>query len=219
LSSLAASLSDAGIAVWSIEFRRVGDPGGGWPGTFLDVARASDYARTLAQDFAIDPKRIVAVGHSSGGHLAAWLAGRRGINPESVLSSSDPLQLKAVVALAAVLDMADAVEGQLRAGDTACQRANIEVMGGRPAEVPDHYRSGSPIELVPTDVPSHIVVGARDNPHRIAQLRRYATRATAAGDDVDMIELPNSGHFDVINPASPDWHTIRDTILRSVASP
>jgi len=82
------ALKDQGIASWNIEYRRLGDPGGGWPGTYRDVGRAVDYLRTLAKPYNLDLSRVVLVGHSAGGHLAMWAAGRSRVPKESALFTS-----------------------------------------------------------------------------------------------------------------------------------
>jgi acetyl esterase/lipase len=76
MHAMAADLASRGFAVWNVEYRRVGSPGGGWPGTFLDVAAAFDALADLAGQHRLDLTRIAAVGHSAGGHLALWACGR-----------------------------------------------------------------------------------------------------------------------------------------------
>ena len=96
---LAHALTEAGIATWNIEYRRLGDAGGGWPGSFQDVAAAADFMRTVALKEQLDLKRVISIGHSAGGHFALWLAGRHRIAKNSELYSADPLRLAGVVAL------------------------------------------------------------------------------------------------------------------------
>jgi len=74
---IAEDLRRRGIAVWNIDYRGVDREGGGYPGTFLDAAAAADALRTNADKYRLDISRLVAVGHSAGGHLALWLAARR----------------------------------------------------------------------------------------------------------------------------------------------
>jgi acetyl esterase/lipase len=93
---LAAALTEAGIATWNIEYRRLGHPGGGWPGTFHDVAHAADFVRTLARDHDLDLTRVIAIGHSAGGHLVMWLAARSKLRKTSDLYMDDPLRLTGV---------------------------------------------------------------------------------------------------------------------------
>jgi acetyl esterase/lipase len=95
----AAALTDAGIATWNIEYRRLGNDGGGWPGTFKDVANAADFVRTLAREHRLDLTRVISIGHSAGGHFALWLAARPKLPKTSELYSSDPLKLVGVVDL------------------------------------------------------------------------------------------------------------------------
>ena len=99
MRALAGAIRDEGYAVWNIECRRVGHPGGGWPGTFLDVAAAADHVRKLAKEYPLDMKKVVAVGHSAGGHLALWLAIRHKLTRESEIYTRNPLPLKGVLAL------------------------------------------------------------------------------------------------------------------------
>src|SRR5258708_5269307 len=96
IGRLSAALTEKGIATWTVEYRRVGNPGGGAPGTFEDIASAAAHLRVLAKEYPLDLKRVVAVGHSAGGHLALWLA------------SSFPL--RGVVSLAGVTDLRVAAE-------------------------------------------------------------------------------------------------------------
>src|SRR3954469_21842065 len=101
----AAALRDERLAVWNVEYRRLGDPDGGWPGTFLDVGRALDALSDLAERFPLDLGRVVVLGHSAGGHLALWAAGRHRLPDGDPLASSDPLRLAGTIALAAVSDL------------------------------------------------------------------------------------------------------------------
>src|SRR5579864_1380245 len=105
-----AALTAAGAATWNVEYRRIGNPGGGWPGTLLDVALAADHLRELAADYGLDLDRVVTMGHSAGGHLALWLAARGRIPAGETLYTPDPLPLRAAVALAGVADLRRAWE-------------------------------------------------------------------------------------------------------------
>jgi acetyl esterase/lipase len=209
----AAALSKEGVATWTLEFRRVGNAGGGWPGTFQDVAAGADYVRELAKRYPLDLSRVIVVGHSSGGHLAAWLAARPRLAQDSVLYSEDPIRLHGLVVLAGVPDLREALTGRLRSGDKDCGEATRQIIGGMPDEVPDHFLQGSPIELLPFGVPQHNIVGDRDNPHRLDMIKRYTESARQAGDHVDLTILPGAGHFDVVSTSDTHWPKIRDTIL------
>src|SRR6266496_3693857 len=104
MTCLAEDLAKRGIAAWNIEYRRIGDPGGGWPATLLDVARAADCVRILAPTYALDLDRVVTMGHSAGGHLALWLAARGRVPAQSDIAPvGESLPLRGAVGLAAEL--------------------------------------------------------------------------------------------------------------------
>lgn len=208
--SLAAALAAEGFAVWSLEYRRLGEDGGGWPGTFADVARGADHLRRLAERFSLDPGRVVAVGHSAGGHLALWLAGRRRLPPDSPLHVADPLPLRGVVALAPIADLAAGAAAGL------CGGAISELLGGRPDEFPERVRQASPAALLPLGVPLRLVVGERDTIAPPGLVAAFAEAARRAGDDVGLTRLPASGHFELVDPRSPAWPAVRDAV-REVA--
>jgi acetyl esterase/lipase len=208
IGHVCAALTGAGLATWSVEYRRLGNPGGGWPGTFLDVAAGADYLRALAGSYPLDLERVVAVGHSAGGQLAAWLAGRRNIPPaDSPLHSDDPLPLRGVVALAGVLDLRRAYELRLSRGVTG------ELMGGSPKEHPDRYAAASPAALLPLGVRQILLHGDADDSVPYVISRDYAEAACAAGDPVELVTLPGAGHFELIDPRSAEWPLVERAVL------
>lgn len=201
--ALEQALADAGFAVWSLEYRRVGDPGGGWPGTFQDLASGADHLRELAKTFPLDLTRVVAAGHSAGGNSALWLAARRKIARESPLHVDDPLPIGGVLALAPAGDFAEMHE------KNGCGGIMPSLMGGSPASVTDRYRAASPGELLPIGVPQAIVIAAHDQSFREFG-RAYAAKARAAGDEqLVIVDAPQSGHFDVIAPSTSTWTIVR----------
>ena len=204
--SLAAALRAEGWAVWSLEYRRLGDPGGGWPGPLEDVARGADHLREVAGTHSLDLERVVAVGHSAGGQLALWLAGRHRLPRDSSLHAPSPLRLRGVVSLAGITD--------LRAGAEAgvCGDAIRQLLGGGPPDPPDRLGLASPIELVPLGVPVRLVCGARDPIVPMEQARAYEAAATRAGDTVAVEVVENVGHFELVNPSSSAWPTVRAAV-------
>lgn len=208
IGHLCVALTRAGLATWSLEYRRLGNPGGGWPGAFLDVAAGADYLRQLAGSCPLDLGRVVAVGHSAGGHLAAWLAGRHRIAPGSPLHAESPLPLRGVVPLAGVLDLRRAFELRLSAGVTG------ELMGGSPEEYPDRYAAASPAELLPLGVRQLLLHGTADESVPYAISRDYAAAARAAGDDAELVTLPGAGHYEVIDPRAAEWPQVERAVLR-----
>lgn len=199
---LEQALADAGYAVWSLEYRRVGDPGGAWPGTFRDVANGVDHLRVLAPKYRLDLNRVVASGHSAGGNFALWLAARPHIPKDSPLWAADPLKIGGVLALAPAGDLA---ELHAKGG---CGGMIDPLMGGSPAAVADRYRAASHGELLPIGVPQTHVIGGRDEGFRDFG-RSFAAKAKAAGDSaVRVVDVPDSGHFDVIAPTTKTWPTV-----------
>ncbi|SDE48728.1 Alpha/beta hydrolase family protein [Auraticoccus monumenti] len=189
---LAADLAARGWTAWNIEYRRVGG-GGGWPTTFTDVAAAVDHLARLD----VDTSAVVAVGHSAGGHLAVWAAGRGGL-PEGAPGSDPVVELAAVVSQAGVLDLTAAADQGV--GGTAA----LDLMGGTPEQHPDRYRLADPALAVPLGVPVVCVHSPADALVPIDQSRRYVDASTAAGGHARLVEVEGD-HFAVIDPASPAW--------------
>ena len=211
-AALADALRDAGVATWNVEYRRADHPGGGWPGTFTDIAAATDIVRTIAKKHPLDLSRVITVGHSAGGHLALWAAARARLPATSPLYTASPLPLRAAVALGG--------PGDLRAfrayGDKICGGPVIDqLMGGAPETVAERYAQGSPVEMLPLGVRQVLIVGLNDGVMPAPEREMYAAKATKAGDRAEIVEVPG-GHFEVIAPTSAAWPTVRDTILETV---
>ena len=211
LGHACAALRRRGVATWNIEYRRIGQTGGGWPGAFADVALATDYARQLANEYPIDPTRVIALGHSAGGHLACWLAVRQNIPPESELYRNDPLPLRGVVSLAGVLDLRRAWDLRLSANATE------ELLRETPQSDPQRYTLASPIELLPAGIPQTLIHGADDDSVPIELSRRYAEAARQRGDSVRLIELPRTSHFELVDPRTSQWRIVEDAVMELLA--
>ncbi len=208
IGHLAAALTAAGLATWSIEYRRIGHPGGGWPGTFLDVAAAADHLRVLAPAHHLDLGRVTAIGHSAGGHLALWLGARARIPAGALLYTPNPLPLRRVVGLAAVSDLRMGWELALSNGVVA------EFLGGSPDAVPARYAVASPAALLPLGVPQVLIHGTEDEIVPLALSTVYHDTAVALHDPVTLIPLPGLDHFAVIDPESVAWPVVRDAVGR-----
>lgn len=199
VGSIEQALADSGYAVWSLEYRRVGDEGGGWPGTFLDIAHGADYVREIAQKYSLDLDHVVASGHSAGGVFALWLAARGKIPSSSEAYVANPLKVQGVVALAPAPDL----EGLEAAG--TCGRVIDKLLGGPPTEFAARYAAVSPMKLAPITVPSTLVVGTQDKAFGPVG-RKYFAQAKEAGDTmVRLVEAPESGHFELIAPKTTTW--------------
>ncbi|MGO8947142.1 MAG: alpha/beta hydrolase family protein [Ktedonobacterales bacterium] len=201
-----AALTAAGLATWNIEYRRLGNHGGGWPGTFEDVAAAADYLRALERRYRLDLGRVMALGHSAGGHLACWLAARHRIPAGLPLHCSSALPISSVVSLAGVLDLRRAWELRLSRGVVD------RLLGGSPEQVRVRYEVASPVELLPLGVPQTIIHGTADTsvPYEIS--RDYAEAARQRGDVAELVTLEGAGHFEIVDPGTPEWQCV----LRSV---
>jgi acetyl esterase/lipase len=209
-AALADALRDAGVATWNIEYRQLDLPGGGWPGTFQDVAAAADHLPKLATEHHLDLSRVVAVGHSAGAHLALWLAARARLPAGSPLHADSPLPLTAAVALGGPGDLRDFVTYDAQ----ICGSPVIApLMGGTPDAVPDRYAQGSPVELLPLGIRQVLIVGAEDGVMPARSRDAYLAAATQAGDQVEAVVVPDASHFEVIAPTTTAWPIIRDKIL------
>jgi len=188
------ALAKAGIAAWSLEYRRLGNEGGGFPGTLDDVRAGAAYSSRIAKEWSLDMQRVVATGHSAGGQLVLWLAKQR------------VLPLKGVVPLAPVADLRRAWELKLSGNVVA------EFLGGSPEEVPGRYRAASPIEMVPIGVKQRVIHGDRDDVVPLSMSREYVSAARKGVDDATLTEPKGAGHFELIDPRTEAWGRVRDTI-------
>jgi len=205
LGQLCAAFRNEGVAVWNLEYRRLGN-GGGWPATFEDVAAGTDFLRSIAGRFSLDLSRVVAAGHSAGGHLALWLAGRHRLPETSPLFSAGALPVGGVVSLAGIPDLAEGVKCGI------CSKACRELLGGSPEEVPDRYRQASPAELLPLGVPQWHLIGLLDRDIPVDYLQRYVAAAEQQ-DEVHLELIPDAGHYELIVPAAPAWSSVRRAVL------
>jgi acetyl esterase/lipase len=191
---LAEALAADGLAVCAPEYRRVGQPGGGWPGTFDDIRSALGILprlASLATDGHVDGRRVVLAGHSAGGHLALWACQLQECSPGAVIS------------LAGVCDLAEG--WRLRLGNGAAG----ELMGGGPADFPDRYAAADPAGLLPRGLDISLVHGQADDRVPWELSRSYGERAAAAGNQVRCVLLPGVGHFELIDPLSGAWPAVR----------
>jgi acetyl esterase/lipase len=187
---LCLDLVRRGYAAYNVEYRRLGRDGGGWPQTFQDVAAAIDQLATL-DDPALDLGRVTLLGHSAGGQLALWAAGRAWLPPGAV-GSAPAVTPVGVMALAAVCDLE-------RAGEPA--RA---LLGGGPTAVPGRWAQADPMRRLPLEVPVGLVHAVDDETVAVERSREYAAAARAAGGAVTLTEAPG-GHRDPIDPTTRAW--------------
>ena len=197
MTPLAIDLAAHGIAAWNVEYRRVGQQGGGWPGTLDDVAAAVD---RLAEVEEVDGARVATCGHSAGGHLALWLAARHRV-PEGMPGERPRIVPVAAVAQAGVCDLEQAWRDGLGGGA-------VEGLLGSLDAVPDRYAAASPVSLGPGGGNVILVHGGADDIVPVSQSRAYA----AVDSGAELIELEGADHFDVIDVAHPAWAVVVDRL-------
>jgi acetyl esterase/lipase len=196
LDNVAADLAGRGWVTWNVEYRRLG-LGGGYPATLQDAAAAIDYLATLA---GVDTGRVVTVGHSAGGHLATWAAGRAKL-PPGAPGGGPVIEITGVISLAGVLDLGAAARQQLGNG------AAFELMGGGPDEFPDRYAVADPLAQVPISAAVRCVHARADDRVPFEESANYVTAARAAGQDARLLEV-DGDHFSVADPSAPTWPTV-----------
>lgn len=213
-AALASALAAKGVASWNVEYRQVGDPGAGWPGTFQDWGAATDHLRSLARRYPLDVARIVVTGHSAGAHAALFVASRPKLAKDSVVRGIDPLPVAAAVAIDGPGDLPPFVGTD---ADICGKPVIVPLMGGTPASVPDRYAQGSPAALLPLGVRQVMVSASGVLTPQAAEAYRAA--AAKAGDTVDVHVLGGTGHFEPIAPGTPQWRVVEAAILDAVGLP
>ena len=196
-SHLCAALAASGIATFNLEYRRVGNPGGAWPGTFEDVTNGLKFIQQYAGEHNIDHKRTLVMGHSAGGQLALCLAHRAA-------------DLLGGISLAGVLDLQKAYDLHLS------NDAVVGFLGGTPKQIPDHYHEASPMDIAIPKVRQLIVVGAKDDVVPPAFSRDYVSAKRKRGENAELLEIADAGHFEVIDPETPAWKQISEAIHKLI---
>jgi len=190
---LCAALTDKGYATWNVEYRRVGNPGGAWPGTFEDIASSYRFIPQIAKQYKLDASRILVMGHSAGGQLALCLAAHEG-------------SVKSAVALAGVVDLQQAYQQHLS------NDAVVEFLGGKPNEVPEHYHEADPMQLS-IKVTQWLIQGAADDVVPPNFSRNYVQAKQRSHEDAHYLEIGPAGHYDLIDPRSRAWASVLSTVM------
>jgi acetyl esterase/lipase len=209
---LCKALREDGIAVWSVEYRRVGATGGGWPATFQDAAAGMDYVETLLGTYPIDGSRVITVGHSAGGHLAFWAAGRHNIGLTSEIYAPPKVPLIGAIALAGAVDLRLLVELAVDPAFAHDRRNVYSLMGGEPELFPERYKAGNPGELLPFHVPQTLIQGSNDDQIPPDLPTAWERQSLKLGDDASVTRITSADHFDLIDPESPAWQTVRRSV-------
>ncbi len=199
LGHLGAALKAKGVGTANVEYRRVGNAGGGWPGTFEDIRTAYQFLLQNAQRYGFDARRVIVLGHSAGGQLALCLAAH-----ESGLT--------AAVSLAGVVDLQRAYELHLS------NDAVVEFLGGKPADVPEHYREADPMKVV-IRTRQWLVHGAEDDVVPPALSKDYVDAKVKSKEDARLVTIPGAGHFDVVDPRSEAWAQVEKVLVEGLGKP
>ena len=208
LEPAADALTRLGIATWNIEYPRVGDVGGGWPGTYRAISEATDHLRALAPRRHLDLGRVIALGHSSGGQLSLWLAVRGRLPKTSAIYSKPAVTLRGVVDVDGMPDLKSFWPLQQQMCDAPVVTS---LLGGSPQEVPDRYREASPGPFLPLRIPQMFLLRAEpQSTRRISE--QYVATARKAGDPVTSVDQQGRSHFDGINPESKDWAPVVQSV-------
>jgi acetyl esterase/lipase len=190
---LCEALRSVGVATFNCEYRRVGNSGGGWPGTFEDIRSAYRFLQQNVTRFNLKTERQVIMGHSAGGQLALCLAAHE-------------TSVRRVIALAGVVDLKQAFALHLS------NDAVSEFLGGSPDAVPEHYREADPMELNISQARQWLLCGAEDDTVPVEMSRRYVEHKKRATESVTLLEISRAGHFDLIDPTSKAFKDVVDTV-------
>ncbi len=210
--NMAGALAARGIAVWNVEYRRIDEPGGGYPGMYLDMHAALDLLKAQAPMHKLDLSRIAAVGHSAGGQLVQWIAGRTRIPAGSPLHQANPLRVDRIVSLGGLADL----RHEAALIKSSCDRDITQLAGMPSAARPDVLADTNAADLMPNGSRTWLVTGALDtiSPPRVAH--DYAARANAAGDKAEVVILPEASHYDEVATTSPAWPQVLGVIEQAL---
>ncbi|TQJ39159.1 alpha/beta hydrolase family protein [Arthrobacter sp. SLBN-112] len=209
---LAQDLAEHGMAAWNLEYRRAGN-GGGWPATFEDILAGIDKLADLGEQHALDLGKVVALGHSAGGHLAVWAAGRHkleGLVPGEggqVNNSNDGVRLTGVVSQSGVLNLGEAERLNLSDGAVA------NLLGGPSSEFPGRHRMADPMTALPLDIPVYAVHGINDDDVPLSMSTTFVDASEAGPVPAQLVMVPGD-HFALIDVTAEAYLTCRELVGR-----
>ena len=211
VAAMARALANEGIAVWSIEYRGVDEDGGGFPGTYEDIAAALDKLKDQSSALDIDLTRLVAVGHSAGAQLAQWAAARQLISTESPLYTATPLPIPAVIGLGTLPDLRDTWSIE-----HACGLDPIALTGAPESGRQDVLADTSPTAMLPSGARTVLINGELDTVAPPDLAARYAALARHAGNQAMTIVIPDASHYDEVSTSSPVWPVLHAEIRKAL---
>lgn len=196
MGHLCAALAADGVATANLEYRRVGNVGGGWPGTFADIRAAYQFLMQNARKYEFDAKHVIVMGHSAGGQLALCLAAHE-------------VGVRAAISLAGVVNLQRAYELHLS------NDAVVEFLGGTPTEVADHYREADPMRLA-IGARQWLVHGAADDVVPPTLSADYVRAKGKMKEDARLVEIAGAGHFEVVDPQAGAWKEVGPVVRDAV---
>ena len=202
-------LTRRGYATWNIEYRRMGEVGGGWTGTFDDIINAVNHLNQLKERFQLDLSRVIVLGHSAGGHLALWLASQINKDKMSGIKNTLLIPIQSVISLAGVTDLRQMWKIH---EDKGMISPVTSFIGGSPQEVSERYSLASPIELLPLNIEQILIHGELDRHVPVNLSVDYHRRAIELGDKVSLVVLPEAEHFMIIDPSSSAWQSVVNSL-------
>jgi acetyl esterase/lipase len=204
----AEALRQRGLGVWNIEYRGVDEEGGGYPGTYLDAAAAADALREHGPRLGLRTERIAAFGHSAGGHLALWLAGRHRLPTDSPLWQANPVRIEYVVNSGGLADL----EASAPVTAPSCLAAVLDRLIGAPR--PDPFADTSPVSRLPIGAFQLSVNTPRDRIAPPLLGEAYTARAAAAGDEAAYLEPGSGGHVELVSPGTEAFEAQAEALAR-----
>lgn len=209
-AALSDALRDEGIATWNIEYRRIDNPGGGWPGTFQDIAAAVDILPSIAKKYSLDLSRVIVIGQSAGGHFALWVAARHNLPASSILYKKKPLTVRGVISLGGVPDL-------FAFREQAKKICDVDAIGkligeGSEKNYSKNYKEASPSELLPLGTKQILIYGEDEVSVPAQYGYDYKKIASSKNDNVSVITVKYAGHHEYNVPNSVTWPVILDNV-------
>jgi len=198
MEPFAATLSEAGYSTYNLEYRSLGDSGGGYPGTFEDIINGINYLTELAKNYPIDLNKVIITGHSAGGHLALWSAfiGQLKFKPKGIIS------------LAGIVDLISYLEREAK----KCGSNVDELMGGLPEELKDRYILFSPEFQADFSQNISLVHGKLDPIVPYSHIQSFENKGKLMGKNFRSIGIDEAGHFELVIPQGKSWEIFLEEV-------
>ncbi len=223
--AMSKAMTEHGIAAWNLQYRGATSPGGGWPGTWQDIANGFDALKKVAESYPVDLQQAVVVGHSSGGHFGAWLAMRSQLPPNSEIYVEPQVNLMALVMTDAYINplMIDSIgeTGEMYCGEPLLEK----LVGGSVEDNIDNFLQISPLEWLPWGIPQEYVVSTYRYPVSLPRVLAqgktsmrtppdYPALAVIAGDEINVRLISNESHGGFTREGSRGYDAAISAVLR-----